>query len=103
VSNFRSRALLDCAHKIQECQLQTPACIGHSEHGCEPAHANWSRYGKGGALKAHDCFYVAACHPCHAYLDQGMDLTREERLDYWQRGFERTVLALWERGLVRVA
>lgn len=101
--NYRNRALLDAIHKIQECQLQTPACIGFQEHGSEPAHANWSRYGKGMQIKAHDCFIAAGCHPCHAYIDQGSKLSNEEKLDYWQRGFERTVLALWARELVKVA
>ncbi len=103
MANFRSRALLDAIHEINECQIQTPFCTGYSVEGCEPAHANWSRYGKGKSLKAADCYVAAACRSGHYEIDQGSHLTREERLDYWQRGFERTVLALWERGLVRVA
>ena len=103
---YRNSALLDLAHQIQECQLQLPeVCEGFSEHGCEPAHANnWrSVFGKGGARKAHDCFFAAACHPCHAELDQGRRFDADEKFEYWSRGHDRTLLELFRRGLLKVA
>lgn len=100
MSNFRNRALLDLAYKL-ECMLQLPGCEGGTEG--EPAHSNQSRHGKGGSIKAHDCFFVPACRSCHRELDQGRTMTREEKFDVWNAAFERTYVALWERGLIKVA
>jgi hypothetical protein len=98
MSNFRDRDLLNLAYALP-CQLQIPGvCTGGDPS--EPAHSNQSRHGKGKSLKAHDCFFAASCRECHVEIDQGSRLTREERIDIWQRGFERTVLVLWQRGLL---
>jgi len=103
MANYENRALLNLAHRINECQLRLPGvCEGYSADGCEPAHANSARYGKGGALKAHDCYAAAACHSCHAELDQGNRFSREEKLDYWQLGWERTVLVYFKNGWLKV-
>lgn len=100
----RSRPLLDLAHRVNYCQVQIPGvCQTYSEHGCEPAHSNQQRHGKGMGHKADDCFHAAACHACHAELDQGRKLTKVERRDYWQAGFERTLRLYWANGWVRVA
>jgi len=102
---YRNRKLLDVAHKINECQLQIPGvCQGWSEEGCEPAHANnWHPvYGKGGARKAHDNFFAAGCHACHFELDQGRNLSNEERHEYWRIGHARTLLEMFRRGFVKV-
>lgn len=57
-SNYRDRGLLDAVYRV-ECTLQIENCC---EGGFgEPAHSNQSRHGKGGALKAHDCFVAAGC------------------------------------------
>lgn len=98
MSNYRDRKLLDLAHRVTVCQ----AC-GHHTEGCEPAHANWSRYGKGMSIKAHDCFHAAMCHECHAWLDQGKDLSHEERIAIWQRAFERTLLTYFRAGWLKVS
>lgn len=98
--NYRNRSLLDLAYQIP-CTLQIE---GVCEGGVgEPAHSNQSRHGKGRGLKAHDAFFASSCRACHRELDQGKNLTREERADIWQRGFERTVLAMWRGGLIVVA
>lgn len=103
---YRNRKLLDLAHKLTDCQLQLPGiCAMYSEHGCEPAHANnWHPvYGKGGARKAHDIYHCAACHNCHAALDQGKDLSNKDRQFYWDIGFKRTMLEYLRRGWLKVA
>jgi hypothetical protein len=99
-SNYRDRKLLDLAYQL-DCQVQLPGiCDGGTG---EPAHSNQSRHGKGGALKAHDCFYASSCRACHRELDQGRTMSREEKFEAWQRAHERTMLALWQLGLIRVA
>lgn len=94
--NYRNRPLLDLAHKFDTCQL----CGRFAPDGCEPAHSNWSEHGKGMSIKAHDCFFAAMCHDCHAALDQGKDGGRWEK---WRVAADRTILALWRNGWLKVA
>lgn len=96
--NYRDRALLDMAYEFP-CYLQLPGCEGGVG---EPCHSNQSIHGKGGALKAHDCFYVPGCRSCHRALDQGKDMTREERAAVWNRAFGKYLPALFERGFLEV-
>ncbi len=101
---YRDRKLLDLAHQVTECQLQLPGvCQGHSAHGCEPAHSNQQRHGKGMSHKAEDIFHVAACHACHAELDQGRRFTKEQKRDFWQDGWERTITIYFKNGWLKVA
>jgi len=69
----------------------------------EPAHSNWSEHGKGMSIKANDCYWAALCHRCHTSLDQGADMSRQERKDMWRDAYDKTQLWLWENGKVRVA
>lgn len=96
--NYRNRELLDLAYAIP-CQLNLPGCDGGVG---EPAHSNQSRHGKGGSIKAHDCFFASGCRSCHREIDQGKTMSREEKFDVWQRAYERTMLELWRRGLIGV-
>ena len=97
--NYRNRDLLDLAYQLP-CTLRLPCCDGGVG---EPAHANSHAYGKGGSIKAHDCFYASACRSCHRELDQGRTMSRDEKLELWRRGHAETLLELWQRGLIRVA
>ena len=100
---YRSRAFLDLAHRVHQCQIRLPGiCIGYSEHGCEPAHPNAQEFGKGMGHKAAD-IHAAACHACHAELDQGKRFSKAEKRDYWLAGHARTVLLYLERGLLKVS
>lgn len=54
-------------------------------------------------MKAHDCFFASGCRACHREMDQGKTMSREEKFDAWQRGYERTMVELWQRGLIKVA
>jgi len=97
--NYRDRSLLDLAYKLN-CTLQIEGvCDGGPG---EPCHSNQSRHGKGGA-KAHDCFFASGCRSCHRELDQGRHFDREEKAEIWLRAHERTMLQLWQLGLIRVA
>jgi hypothetical protein len=99
VANYRDRDLLNLAHHVHECQHCGKSCPS----GCEPAHANMSEYGKGAMLKAHDHFHAALCHECHAELDQGPNLTRDERRTMWERAFRKTLTLYFSKGWLRVA
>lgn len=97
--SYRNRKLLDLSYQFP-CQLQLPCCEG-GDCG-EPAHSNQAKHGKGGAMKAHDCYFVPACRACHRELDQGRTMTRDEKREAWERGFWRTLPMLWESGLIEV-
>ena len=100
---FRSRKLLDLAHRLNECTLQIPGCIGYSPEGLEPCHSNWQEEGIGMGIKADDSAIAAGCHHCHMELDDRANLTREEKIWYWRRGVIRTMREFFKRGWVRVA
>ena len=96
---FRNRALLDLAYTV-DCTLRIDGiCVGGPG---EPAHSNQSRHGKGGMIKAHDCFFASACRPCHRELDQGKRFDRATKADIWQRGHDETMLTLWKQGSIGV-
>ncbi len=97
---FENKALRDLAAE-QHCTIRIPGiCI---EYPCVSCHSNQSRHGKGKSMKAHDCFVAWGCSACHFALDQGPHLSRAQREDYWQRGFERTLYLMWRLELIRVA
>lgn len=62
------------------------------------AHANWAAYGKGKSIKASDDRGASLCFECHSGLDQGRELSREERRLIWEAAHRRTVLELVARG-----
>lgn len=97
--NYRNRALLELAQDAP-CFVRLWKCDGRAN--VVAAHSNRQRHGKGRGIKAHDCFIAFACHSCHYKIDQGNELTREQRADAWERGFEGTLLHLWRSGLIQV-
>lgn len=100
---LRSRALLDLAHELHRCTLAIPGvCQGFAAEGLEPAHGPKSLLGGGVGQKPDDVF-AAACHACHAEIDQGKSLTREERRCYWLTGCARTWAELMRTGKLKVA
>lgn len=64
----------------------------------EAAHRN---QGKGMAIKADDCLTAALCHECHAEIDQGKGMTREERREALDVAILMTVRALAVRGVLK--
>lgn len=96
--NLRDRSLLDLSYEFR-CFFQFPGC----EHTAgEPAHSNQSMHGKGGAMKAHDCFHVPACRSCHRELDQGRTMDRELKFAEWNRRFGLYLPQLFQRRLIIV-
>jgi len=66
------------------------------------AHSNQMRDGKGRGLKAHDYRIAALCFTCHAKLDQGRDMSREERLNMFETAHRGTVGWLFENDHITV-
>ena len=54
-------------------------------------------------IKAHDYRIAALCHACHAELDQGIRLTRAERLELWEAAHRGTVGWLFENDHLTLA
>jgi len=66
------------------------------------AHSNQMRDGKGRGLKAHDYRIAALCFKCHYEIDQGKDLSRQERLNIWEDAHRATIGWLFENDLIKV-
>lgn len=90
---FRSRKLLDLA-RDQACVM-----CGRNDGSTVAAHRN---HGKGMAMKAPDYAVAWLCHGCHAELDQGKDMTRDERRAFWLEAHARTVAQWFEQGKVAI-
>ena len=63
----------------------------------QAAHTNWGG-GKGRGVKADDNLVAALCQTCHYEIDQGKDLTKEERQRKWAEAHIGTVLLLCRQG-----
>jgi hypothetical protein len=66
------------------------------------AHSNWLRDGKGKGIKAHDYRIAALCFRCHMMLDQGKDMSKQERQDQWELAHRETIGWLFESGYLQV-
>jgi len=66
------------------------------------AHSNQMRDGKGRGLKSHDYRIAALCYTCHTELDQGKNMSWEERLNMWEDAHRGTIGWLFENGKIKV-
>ena len=64
----------------------------------QAAHSNWGG-GKGRGIKADDNLVAALCLKCHFEIDQGKDLTKDERQQMWLAAHLATVKKLYIQGL----
>ena len=87
----RSKKLLKLVASL-DCQ----AC--GSGNMVQAAHTNWGG-GKGRGVKADDNLVAALCLGCHYAIDQGKDLSRQERQEMWLAAHMGTVHALTSAGL----
>lgn len=90
---IRSKALLTACREIP-CQH-----CGVADGTVCAAHSNQARHGKGRSIKASDIYVASLCTKCHADLDQGAQMTREERAGMWDNAHRNTVRTLVKRGL----
>ena len=63
----------------------------------QAAHTNWGGC-KGRGIKADDNLVAALCLKCHFEVDQGKDLTKDERQLMWYLAHNLTVAKLCEQG-----
>ena len=64
----------------------------------QAAHTNWGG-GKGRSVKADDNLVAALCLKCHYEIDQGKDMSKEERQEMWELAHIATVKKLYIQGL----
>ena len=91
-TSYRSKKWLAAVGSI-EC------CVLCGKYGIQVAHRN---EGKGVGLKADDSLTAAICEECHYEIDNGKNLTREERHQLMDRAIVLTLKELTRRGLLEV-
>lgn len=94
---FRSRKLLNLANgaPCMHCGVENGTTVA--------AHANSQQYGKGMGHKASDAAIAFLCHLCHSRLDQGRDMSKQDRLEMWRAAAVKTYIWLMETGKLKVA
>ena len=75
-------------------------CVLCGAYGVQAAHQN---EGKGKGMKQHDCLTAALCPTCHAEIDQGRDLDRDERRARMSKAINLTLVELVKAGKVELA
>ncbi len=53
-------------------------CVRCGNPNSQAAHSNFAEHGKGRGIKADDCYTIPLCHGCHTWLDQYLELNRDE-------------------------
>lgn len=85
MANWRSPAILREArhHPCQYCDADDGTIVA--------AHSNKYQHGKGGAIKAHDCFIAYLCFRCHQIVDGNGNYPQQLREDLWTTAHKRTM------------
>lgn len=89
---YRNKKLLEI---VRQCPCQI---CGVEDGTVVAAHSNQLRDGKGKGIKAHDYRIAALCYKCHMELDQGKNLSKEDRVNYWEDAHRGTIGWLFESG-----
>jgi len=85
---YRSKKLLEL---VRQSPCQT---CGNQDGTVVAAHSNQLRDGKGRGIKADDNQVAALCLKCHYEVDQGKNLSKEERQKMWVDAHKATIKAL---------
>jgi hypothetical protein len=86
---------------LLEAVRQAPCMTCGSQDGTVvAAHSNQLRDGKGKGIKAADYRIAALCYRCHAKLDQGAKLSKQERVESWEAAHRDTIGWLFENNVV---
>lgn len=73
----------------QRCWLLVPGIAYHDPETVVPCHSNSLARGKGMGMKADHRYTVPGCYLCHMAIDQGKDLSKDERLAIWENAYEK--------------
>jgi len=60
----------------------------------QASHSNQIKHGKSKGIKASDIYTAALCQTCHYEIDQGSNLTKEQRKEMWLNAHRKTVETL---------
>ena len=93
---YRNKKLLELV-RISPCQN-----CGKQDGTVCAAHSNQLRDGKGRSLKSHDYRIAALCFRCHSNLDQGYQMSKEERRELWEEAHRKTIGWLFENDHLEV-
>jgi hypothetical protein len=63
------------------------------------AHRNES---KGMGMKVSDALVAALCFQCHTNLDQGKTMNRQERREFWNQAYIKTMQYMIENNILRL-
>ena len=93
---FRNKKLLEILRSFpcQHCGKQDGTVVA--------AHSNQLRDGKGKGIKASDFRIASLCFTCHMELDQGKNLSKQERLEMWEEAHRKTIGLLFDNGHLQV-
>jgi len=89
---FRSKKWLQAVREID-------CCVLCGRYGVQAAHRN---EGKGVGIKVDDCLTAALCSECHHRIDNGKDMSREERRAEMDRAIVLTLQKLSREGRLSV-
>ena len=93
---YRNKKLLELVRNFpcQHCGKQDGTVVA--------AHSNQLRDGKGKGIKASDFRIASLCFTCHMELDQGKNLSKQERLEMWEEAHRKTIGLLFDNGHLEV-
>ena len=84
------------------CQIRLPGICNHNPETTVWCHANGSAAGKGMWMKCIDILGSYGCNACHDVYDRRRPTQMprvEVELAFWE-GHARSVLKLWEKGII---
>ena len=93
---YRNKTLLEIVRDMpcQHCEIADGTVVA--------AHSNQLRDGKGRGIKSHDYRIAALCYACHMELDQGKNLSKQERVEMWEEAHRKTIGLLFDNGKLQV-
>ena len=96
MSNYRNPKLLKLAKDApcMNCGIMDGTIVA--------AHSNQLRDNKGTGIKSDDHRISYLCSMCHARIDNGKELSREERIELWENAHRRTIGYLFTSGHLEV-
>jgi len=75
-----------------------PCQICYVEGKTQASHSNQAIHGKGRSIRSSDEFTAAICIEHHYEIDQGSNLTKQQRVDVWNEAYQKTVNRLKNSG-----